>query len=69
MPKILHSLLPKSLHFWLPFTRIAFKTRTRVDSRTILDTYGAEELPGYGYMLLLYNDELTRLKGVFTDTL
>ena len=21
MPKILHSLLPKSLHFWLPFTR------------------------------------------------
>ena len=50
-------------------TRIAFKTRTRVDSRTILDTYGAEELPGYGYMLLLYNDELTRLKGVFTDTL
>ena len=50
-------------------TRIAFKTRTRVDSRTILDTYGAEELPGYGDMLLLYNDELTRLKGVFTDTL
>ena len=50
-------------------TRIAFKTRTRVDSRTILDTYGAEELPGYGYMLLLYNVELTRLKGVFTDTL
>lgn len=50
-------------------TRIAFKTRTRVDSRTILDTYGAEELPGYGDMLLLNNDELTRLKGVFTDTL
>ena len=22
MPKILHSLLPKSLHFWLPFTAI-----------------------------------------------
>ena len=50
-------------------TRIAFKTRTRVDSRTILDTYGAEELPGYGDMLLLYKDELTQLKGVFTDTL
>lgn len=49
-------------------TRIAFKTRTRVDSRTILDTYGAEELPGYGDMLLLYKDELTQLKGVFTDT-
>ena len=50
-------------------TRIAFKSRMRVDSRTILDTYGAEELPGYGDMLLLNNDELTRLKGVFTDTL
>ena len=50
-------------------TRIAFKTRTSVDSRTILDTYGAEELPGYGDMLLLYKDELTQLKGVFTDTL
>ena len=50
-------------------TRIAFKPRTRVDSRTILDTYGAEELPGYGDMLLLYKDELTQLKGVFTDTL
>ena len=24
MPKILHSLLPKSLHFWLPFTRKCF---------------------------------------------
>ena len=23
MPKILHSLLPKSLHFWLPFTLFA----------------------------------------------
>ena len=22
MPKILHSLLPKSLHFWLPFTSL-----------------------------------------------
>lgn len=50
-------------------TRIAFKTRTKVDSRTILDTYGAEELPGYGDMLLLYKDELTQLKGVFTGTL
>ena len=26
MPKILHSLLPKSLHFWLPFTNVLFKT-------------------------------------------
>lgn len=46
-------------------TRIAFKTRTRVDSRTILDIYGAEELPGYADMLLLFKDGLTRLNGVF----
>lgn len=43
-------------------TRIAFKTRTKVDSQTILDIHGAEEQPGYGDMLLLYNAELTRLK-------
>ena len=43
-------------------TRIAFKTRTKVDSLTILHIHGAEELPGYGDMLLLYNAELTRLK-------
>ena len=49
-------------------TRIAFKTRSAVDSRTILDTYGAEELPGYGDMLLLYKDGPTRLKGEFADT-
>ena len=49
-------------------TRIAFKTRSAVDSRTIQDIYGAEELPGYGDMLLLYKDELTRLKGAFADT-
>ena len=49
-------------------TRIAFKTRSAADSRTILDIYGAEELPGYGDMLLQYKDELTRLKGAFADT-
>ena len=49
-------------------TRIAFKTRSGVDSRTILDIYGAEKLPGYADMLLLYKDELTRLKGAFADT-
>ena len=30
MPKILHSLLPKSLHFWLPFTVV---TRDHVSGR------------------------------------
>ena len=46
-------------------TRIAFKTRSAVDSRTILDIYGAEELPGYADMLLLFKDGLTRLNGEF----
>ena len=46
-------------------TRIAFKTRTTVDSRTILDVTGAEELDGYGDMLLLYKTELIQLKGCF----
>ena len=49
-------------------TRIAFKTRSAVDSRTILDISGAEELLGYGDMLLLYKDGLTRLNGAFADT-
>ena len=33
MPKILHSLLPKSLHFWLPFTAVAvlFAACNKVD--------------------------------------
>ena len=48
-------------------TRIAFKTRNRVDSRTILDVSGAEKLSGYGDMLLLYNDELVQLKGDFVE--
>ena len=38
MPKILHSLLPKSLHFWLPFTsvptRLALVNRGTFDSAT-----------------------------------
>ena len=48
-------------------TRIAFKTRNRVDSRTILDVSGAEKLSGYGDMLLLYNDDLVQLKGDFVE--
>lgn len=48
-------------------TRIAFKTRSAVDSRTTLDIYGAEKLAGYGDMLLLYKDELVQLKGAFVE--
>ncbi|MFM7838686.1 MAG: DNA translocase FtsK, partial [Chitinophagaceae bacterium] len=48
--------------------RIAFKVSSKVDSRTILDTGGAEQLIGKGDMLISYNGELTRLQCVFVDT-
>jgi S-DNA-T family DNA segregation ATPase FtsK/SpoIIIE len=48
--------------------RIAFKVSSKVDSRTIIDTGGAEQLIGRGDMLISYNGELTRLQCVFVDT-
>jgi DNA segregation ATPase FtsK/SpoIIIE, S-DNA-T family len=48
--------------------RIAFKVSSKVDSRTILDTGGAEQLIGKGDMLISYNGELSRLQCVFVDT-
>ncbi|HYJ38180.1 MAG TPA: DNA translocase FtsK 4TM domain-containing protein, partial [Chitinophagaceae bacterium] len=48
--------------------RIAFKVSSKVDSRTILDLGGAEQLIGKGDMLISYNGELTRLQCAFVDT-
>ncbi|MEJ7737348.1 MAG: DNA translocase FtsK 4TM domain-containing protein [Chitinophagaceae bacterium] len=48
--------------------RIAFKVSSKIDSRTILDTGGAEQLIGKGDMLIAYNGELTRLQCAFVDT-
>lgn len=48
--------------------RIAFKVSSKVDSRTILDTGGAEQLIGKGDMLISYNGEISRLQCVFVDT-
>ncbi|MBM3441654.1 MAG: DNA translocase FtsK [Bacteroidetes bacterium] len=48
--------------------RIAFKVSSRVDSRTILDTGGAEQLIGRGDMLVSLNGEVTRVQCVFVDT-
>ena len=48
--------------------RIAFKVSSKIDSRTILDMGGAEQLIGKGDMLISYNGELTRLQCAFVDT-
>jgi len=48
--------------------RIAFKVSSKIDSRTILDTGGAEQLIGKGDMLISYNGEITRLQCAFVDT-
>src|ERR1700752_390840 len=48
--------------------RIAFRVTSKIDSRTILDTGGAEQLIGKGDMLVSYNGEITRLQCAFVDT-
>ncbi len=48
--------------------RIAFKVSSKIDSRTILDAGGAEQLIGKGDMLISYNGDITRLQCAFVDT-
>lgn len=48
--------------------RIAFKVSSKIDSRTILDVGGAEQLIGKGDMLISYNGEIVRLQCAFVDT-
>lgn len=48
--------------------RIGFKVSSKIDSRTILDAGGAEQLIGKGDMLVSYNGEITRLQCAFVDT-
>jgi S-DNA-T family DNA segregation ATPase FtsK/SpoIIIE len=48
--------------------RIAFKVSSKIDSRTILDIGGAEQLIGQGDMLVSFNGELVRLQCAFVDT-
>jgi DNA segregation ATPase FtsK/SpoIIIE, S-DNA-T family len=47
--------------------RIAFRVTAKVDSRTILDSGGAEQLVGRGDMLLYTGSDLTRLQCAFLD--
>ncbi|WP_263808098.1 MULTISPECIES: DNA translocase FtsK [Salinibacter] len=48
-------------------SRIAFEVASRVDSRTILDQGGAEDLVGNGDMLFLSGSDLMRLQGPFVS--
>jgi len=48
--------------------RIAFRVTSKIDSRTILDSGGAEQLIGRGDMLYTQGNDLTRLQCAFVDT-
>ena len=49
-------------------TRIAFKVASMIDSRTIFDTPGANQLIGRGDMLVSAGGELVRVQCAFVDT-
>ena len=48
--------------------RVAFRVTSRVDSRTILDSGGADQLIGKGDMLISTGSDLIRLQCAFIDT-
>ncbi len=48
--------------------RLAYKVASKVDSRTILDVGGAEQLIGQGDMLLSIGSNMIRLQCAFVDT-
>jgi S-DNA-T family DNA segregation ATPase FtsK/SpoIIIE len=48
--------------------RMAFRVTSMIDSRTILDSPGANQLIGRGDMLISTGNELTRLQCAFLDT-
>ncbi len=48
--------------------RIAFRVSSQIDSRTILDSKGAEQLIGRGDMLLSQGSDLVRIQCAFVDT-
>lgn len=48
--------------------RIAFRVSSKIDSRTILDSGGADQLIGRGDMLLSTGNDLIRIQCAFVDT-
>ncbi|HEY8929313.1 MAG TPA: DNA translocase FtsK [Mucilaginibacter sp.] len=49
-------------------SRLAFRVLSKIDSRTILDSGGADQLIGRGDMLLSTGNDLIRLQCAFVDT-
>lgn len=49
-------------------TRIALRTQSVIDSRTVLDAKGADQLIGRGDMLYAGNGDITRIQCAFVDT-
>ncbi len=49
-------------------SRLSFKVTSKVDSRTILDSGGADQLVGMGDMLLSHGSDVIRLQCPFIDT-
>lgn len=48
--------------------RIAFRVTSKIDSRTILDSQGADQLIGRGDLLYTQGNDLTRVQCAFVDT-
>tara|TARA_R110002051_G_scaffold8980_10_gene36387 strand:- start:586 stop:2949 length:2364 start_codon:yes stop_codon:yes gene_type:complete len=48
--------------------RLAFRVTSKIDSRTILDTSGADQLIGRGDMLFTQGNDVTRIQCAFVDT-
>ena len=48
--------------------RIAFRVTSKIDSRTILDSQGADQLIGRGDMLYTQGNDITRIQCAFVDT-
>jgi len=48
--------------------RLAFRVTSKIDSRTILDAAGADQLIGRGDMLFTQGNDVTRIQCAFVDT-
>src|SRR4030095_3679138 len=61
------NIIPGTIKANFP-ARIAFRVTSKIDSRTILDSGGADQLIGRGDMLLSTGADIIRLQCAFVDT-